>query len=160
MTKTATGSGAVEVHVLSAATGYSSFLTHAATPISSVGASNWTFVAGDDSGNGDLVGIDHSGRTGSGRTEVHVLSQASGYRGWVSHVATASGLTGAGATWSLGDPDGDGRTDVVLMVTQGTASGSTEVHALGGSTGFSAWTLYAASALAAATANRGDLTLG
>jgi len=47
------------------------------------------------------------------------------------------GLTGAGATWSLGDPDGDGKNDVVLLMTKGTATGSTEVHTLGGSTGFS-----------------------
>lgn len=158
--KSGTGSGAVEVHVLAAATGYGSYLVHAATPIPLAGAANWTFLAGDDSGNGDLVGVLHSGRTGSGRTEVHVLSAGSGYRGWSAHVATPAGLTGAGATWSLGDPDGDGRTDVVLMLSSGTASGATEVHALGGSTGFNGWTVHAASALSAATGRQGDLTLG
>jgi len=70
------------------------------------------------------------------------------------------GLTGAGAIWSLGDPDGDGKNDVVLLMTKGTATGSTEVHALGGSTGFSSWTLHSGSALAASTASKGDLTLG
>lgn len=147
---TGTGSGRVEVHVLSAASGWQTFVQHAATglPSALVHPGQWRFLVGDDGGRGDLVGVFHAG-TASGSTEVHVLSQRSDYRDFSLHTATVAGWTDDGtSSWALGDPDRDGRLDVVLLLT-GPATGtrSTEVHALGGRTAFRDWTLHSGSAL-------------
>ena len=159
--KTGTGSGMVEAHVLSAASGYSTFLAHVATPVPTPRRRTWTWLAGDTGGRGDLVGVLHAGATGSGRTEVHVLSQASGYRSWSAHVATAAGLTDdARSAWTVGDADGDGATDVVLLATRGTGSGTTEVHALGGRTGYAAWTLNTGTGLGPTEAGPRQHTFG
>lgn len=158
--KSGTGSGRVEAHVLSAASGYSSFLQQVTTPQPAGSASDWTWVAGDTKGSGDLVAVQHGG-TASGRTEVHVLSRTSGYQTWVHHMATASGVTDPkNATWSLGDPDGDAQVDLVQVATRGTGSGTTEVHALGGRTGYASFTVHAATALNTTGTSARQLTFG
>lgn len=128
-----TGSGNVEVHVASEASSYQSFLVHAATalPQSQVGNDQWEFLVGDAAGSGDLVGVLHGGATGSGRSEVHVLSRSSGYRDWTLHAALPVGLTSDQQyNWLLDDANADGRPDLLLVKMNGTTSGRTEVSVL------------------------------
>lgn len=67
--------GTVEVHVLSAASGYQQYLPNDASPLGT-SASGWTYLIAHAAGSGDLVGVDYGGATGSGK--VHILSRASG----------------------------------------------------------------------------------
>lgn|GEM_PF-617922 len=146
-----TGSGAVEIHVLSAASGYHSFIGHVATamPTSVVAAGEWTFLVGDGGGRGDLVAVHGSGSAGSGRTEVHVLSQVSNYQGWIVHAATALGLQSAtDVSFKLADFDRDGSLDLVAVLRGATtASHVTEVHILSGREGFQSFLAHAATGL-------------
>src|SRR6185369_2580379 len=77
-----TASGHTEAHVLSGATGFSSFLLNVALPVAPVGA-NVDFQVAP---NADLYMIVRNGATG---TEVHVLSATSGYQQFTKHLATA-----------------------------------------------------------------------
>ena len=139
-----TASGQVEVHVLSAASGYQQYLLHAATALPAVPAGQWQFrvaATGGDQG-ADLVAVHYLG-TASGRTEVHTLSGASGYHSWINHRATALGTVEPG-TWDflVGDPGGQG--DLVGVERTGTASGHTELHSLSAASGFTQFTLHRA----------------
>lgn len=146
----ASSSGKVEVHVLSAASRWSTFLTHAATalPLSAVKPGEWSFLAGGPGGAGDLVGVWHSGSTGSGATEVHTLTRASGYTSFSQHVATPLALSAPNQfSFALADDDRDGVPDLYALKRTGTSSSSTEVHVLSGSTGFGSWLLHTATPL-------------
>jgi len=52
----------------------------------------------DADGIPDIYGIAMT-NTGTGQTEVHILSGASNYYGWIEHAPTALGLTGP--TWQF-----------------------------------------------------------
>ena len=141
-----TGSGTVEVHALSSSSSYTQFLVRSPTAL---GANTATadaryLVA---KGSGDLYAILHGTRTGSGRTEVHALSAASGYRQFVMHTATPAGPTlDRSAVWALGTAP---TPDVFFVPVSGTGSGAVEVHRLSPSSSYSTWTLHAATSLPA-----------
>jgi len=99
-----------------------------------------------DTAVGDLIGILHSPTTGSGRTEVHILSRASGYQNFTLHVATPLGYTNdTHFAYTLGDHDNGGIPDLYLM--NGSGSGQTEVHVLSGASDYSSWIEQTASGL-------------
>jgi hypothetical protein len=81
--KSGTESGTTEVHILSAATNYSTFRMQTRTPLHETDAS-WSFVMHDR----DLLGIKKSG-TESGMTEVHILRGDDGYQTFLLQVPTA-----------------------------------------------------------------------
>lgn len=142
-----TASGRVEVHILTAASGYRDFALHAATALPVVDGSRFQFATGpvDGDGRSNIFAIMMNG-TGSGRTEVHVLGEASGYTTWMSHSATALGATNV-TDWTFLVGDAAGRGDVVGVLRNGTASGRTEVHTLSRGSGYSAFSLHRATAL-------------
>lgn len=140
-----TGSGRAEVHVLSAASGYSTFLTHRATALTT-GGSGWHFLIGDANGNGDLVAIHDSGTTGSRQTEVHILSEKSGYSTYSVHAALPLPLN-TGFTWRLGQPTGSGTPDLYVLVPDGN-SGRTELHTLTAASGYQVFSRHVATGLA------------
>jgi hypothetical protein len=74
--------------------------------------------------NGDLVAIKKSG-TGSGKTEVHILSAASNYQSFRLQTGTALHETGGNFDFGV-LPNGD----LVAIKKSGTGSGKTEVHFL------------------------------
>lgn len=153
-----TASGTVEVHALNDASGYNTWVLHSASALAAARADQWQFRVGDRGGRGDLVGIRHS-TTGSGKTEVHVLSRASGYQGFLVHMATPLGTTSDNRfAFALGDHDADGVPDVYAVAMNGTASGRTEVHVLSGATNFSQWIEHAVTALAATSPSRWEFS--
>ncbi len=83
-----TGSDSTEVHILSGASGYRQFILHTGTALHQTDSS-FTFQSTDYDRDGfpDLAAIKVS-QTGSGRTEVHILSGASGFRQWLLQTAT------------------------------------------------------------------------
>lgn len=141
-----TASNHVEVHVLSAATNYTTWLTHAATALASVTPGSWQFLVGDAAGSGDLVGVLRSGA--SGHTEVHTLTRASGYRVFSLHKVTPLGPTLAtSGEFSLALYDGDAIPDLAVALLAGTGSGTTELHILGGASAYTKFLLHAATAI-------------
>lgn len=141
------GSGRVEVHVLSAASGYQSWTMHAATALAPTTPGGWEFLIGDRAGRGNLVAVKRSGA--SGHTEAHTLSYDSGYRTFVLHRALPlAAIPQAWAEYSLAEMTGDGTPDLVLAKLQQTGSAHTEIHVLDGSSGFARWSLHSPTALA------------
>ena len=137
-----TGSGQVEVHVLSAASNYQQWILHTATPMSASGLtrSNVQFVPGSLFGDQrpNIYAILLSG-TGSGNVEIHALSDASSYNSWALHSTTAfsTGSVSA-ANWQFRIGDRGGSGDLIAIVHGGTSSGKTEVHVLARTSGYQA----------------------
>merc|ERR1719450_1473007 len=80
-----TGSGKTEVHRLTAASNYKKFDLHTATALH-LTDKNWDFVM-DSKDN--LVAILKGPKTGSGKTEVHRMSESSNYKEFDLHTSTA-----------------------------------------------------------------------
>jgi len=142
-----TGSGRTEVHVLSQSSNYQTFTDHVATPLGLFGP-NAQFILGNFAGgtNPDLFTIIASGSTGSGRTEVHVLSGDSNYQTFSLHVATPFPLTTPGnVQFMLGRYSSTSRPDLFIILSGGTTgSGNAEVHILSGDSYYQSYALHAA----------------
>ncbi|HLK97614.1 MAG TPA: M12 family metallo-peptidase [Hymenobacter sp.] len=143
-------SGRTELHKLSGSSNFQSFAEHAATALHQSGSDkSWAFLMGDYNGDSvsDLFSIKKQGS--SGRTEVHVMNGANGFRTYLLNVATALHATGTDNSWVflLGDQNGDGRHDLFAINRNG-GSGRTEVHVLSGATSFATFLENRASTLA------------
>ncbi|HEV7731347.1 MAG TPA: hypothetical protein VGR62_04255 [Candidatus Binatia bacterium] len=126
-------SGAVDVHVFDGVTGFQTWLFAGPTPFgSSDDRIDFSLVDWDGDGTSDLVSVIKR-ETGSGQTEVHVLSGASGFTQWLLHAATWFGPTDARFAFGLARVDRGTSLDLVTIITAGTGSGGTEVHVLDGS---------------------------
>jgi murein DD-endopeptidase MepM/ murein hydrolase activator NlpD len=86
--KYGTGTGSTEVHILDGASNYQRWLLHTGTPLQATD-SQFAFAVGYYTGTctPDLYVIQKNG-TGTGSTEVHVLSGASNYQNWALHYGT------------------------------------------------------------------------
>jgi subtilisin-like proprotein convertase family protein len=98
--KSATDSGQTEVHVLSGADEFQSFSNHIATVLHQTD-DTWAFAVADWDGDTvpDVVGIKKS-LTGSGSTEVHVLSGTNQFQTFSTQLSTA--LQETDNTWAFG----------------------------------------------------------
>lgn len=85
--------------------------------------------------------------TGSGRTEVHILSPESSYKKYSLHVATGLHETHRNFTFRLADWNGDGIPDLWAIKKWNTGSGTTEVHIYSGSSNFTQPILQTSTAL-------------
>ena len=135
------------VRVLDGASGYTADQLRAVTPLGPVTPESWDVDTADVDADGhlDLVAVELAGR--SGRTEVHVLDGADGFRTRLVHAVTPLHATTARA-WSFatGDHDRDGRADLYALARRG-ASGRTEVHVLDGRTEYGSSLAHVATAL-------------
>lgn len=135
-----TGSGKVEVHAMNGATGFGSWVENATTVM---GAANTSQVFGladiNEDNRADLVVVNTT-NTGSGKVEVHALDAATHYSTWIGHwVTPADYLNLAQQQVLVGDANGDGRPDILIVNTANTGSGKVEVHELDGNNGFASW---------------------
>lgn len=156
-----TATGKVEVHVLSAASNYTTWVLHVATPLPAVAPGTWQFRLSQpaDGSPADLVGV--LGNGASGKVEVHALSRANNYTTWTLHEATALAPAPAG-TWDYlvappapGAPAGD-----LVAVNRGTgASGRVEVHTLAAASGYRQFTVHAATAFMPAVSAAQEFSL-
>jgi hypothetical protein len=108
----------------------------------------------------DLYGI-LMNKTGSGRTEIHILDRTTNYSTFRLEVATALGETSA-SQWqfSFGDYNRDGIPDLIGVLMNYTGSGKTEVHILDGATNYSTFLLHAATSLSETTSSQWQFTTG
>jgi len=137
-----TGSKKTEVHILSKSSGYKKFALHAATGLQLSNHKSWDFVAAP---NGDLMCILKGPKTGSGKTEVHILSKSSNYAKFNLHAATGLELTTGSTEWDFAAmPNGD-----LMCIKMGPTTGSkkTEVHVLSKSSNFAKFNLHTATGL-------------
>ncbi|MFP2957840.1 S8 family serine peptidase [Myxococcus sp. 1LA] len=138
------GVNSTEVHILSGATGFQTFLTHTATALHTT-TGDWDFKVTDWNKDGalDLVAINSQGA--GGNVEVHILSGATGFQTFLLHTTTA--LPSAGSwEYELAEVNGDLTVDLLGILRSG-GSNSTEVHAVSGASGFSSYTLQTGTAL-------------
>jgi len=137
-----TGSGTTEVHVLSAASRYQEFSLHTGTPLEETGDAPWAFGVGPSD---DLFCVKRGSAahpTGSGTTEVHVLSKASHYQEFTLHTKTALEMTGD-APWSFGmGVNGDLFCIKRGSTAQPTGTGTTEVHVLSAASRYQEFSLH------------------
>jgi hypothetical protein len=135
-----TGTGTVEVHVMSEDSNYAAWVLHSASAIPApVSTDSWRFLIGDRAGSGDLIGVSHVA-TASGRTEVHALTRVSGYQSFSIHTATPLAYTSdSQLAFALGDHDNDGIPDIYGIAMNNTGTGQTEVHVLSGASSYNNW---------------------
>jgi hypothetical protein len=145
--KSNTGSGHTEVHVLSGKDNYSRFLLQAPTALPET-YGNYEFALADWNSDHyyDLIAIKKSS-TGTGRTEVHILSGKDNFKTYLLQTGTALHTTDLSWAFVLADWDRKGRPDLIGIKKSNTGSGRTEVHILSGESGFQRFVLQAATAL-------------
>merc|ERR1719355_218925 len=98
-----TGTKKTEVHTLGKSSNYKNWVLQTGTGLELTTHKEWDFAGAP---NGDLMCI-KKGPTGSGKTEVHILSKSSNYATFVLHAATGLALT-THKEWSFATlPNGD-----------------------------------------------------
>ncbi|AKJ07036.1 LYCV glycosyl hydrolase [Archangium gephyra] len=101
ISKAATGSGTTEVHVLNGADNFATYILHSSTALGLTGTDGrWYFSVADYNGDGrpDLYATNKAA-TASGKTEIHVLNGADGFKTFLLHSASALGVTGTDHRW-------------------------------------------------------------
>jgi len=124
--KANTGSGKTEVHILTASSNYQSYSHHTATPLTETFV-NFEFNALP---NGDLMAIKKYS-TGSGKTEVHILTASSNYQSYSHHTVTALDETFENFVFKTLP-----NKDLMAIKKSNTGSGKTEVHILTASSNY------------------------
>ncbi len=128
-----TGSGKVEVHILSGASNFQTYLFHVATALHT-GADKFQirFADWDGDQKSDLVAISQT-QTATGKLEVHILSGASSFSQFVVQTATALSQSAADqGDFQVADWNRDGTPDLVFLKTKNVSSGRAEIHVLSG----------------------------
>jgi len=100
-------------------------------------------------------------KTGSGKTEIHILDPATDYS--TTSFATGTALeetTAAQWQFSFADYNKDGLPDLIGVLMKSTGSGKTEVHIYDGATNYSTALLHAVSALGETTSSQWQFTVG
>ena len=118
--KSGTGSNSTEVHVLSAASNYQSFILQTGTALHETPA-DFEFALAP---NRDLYAIKKRG-TGTNSTEVHVLSAASNYQSFSLQTGTALHETDSTFQFALANS-----CDLYAIKKSNTGTNTTEVHVL------------------------------
>jgi len=118
-----------QIHVLGAANNYQSFVLQTGTALHPTD-NTWDFLV---AGNRDVFAIKKA-NTGSGKTEIHILSHASNYQTFALQTGTALHTTDH--TWAFGLTHG---RDLVAIKKANTGSNSTEVHILSAASNYQAF---------------------
>ncbi len=149
--KSGTGSKTTEVHVLNGADNFQSYLLHTGTVLHETGINNsWDFLLGDFNNDGykDVYALQKH-KTGSGKTEVHILNGKNNFQNFLLQKATILHETGPAGQFDfmLGDYDNDRNLDIYAINKHATGSGTTEVHILNGRDWFQSYLLHQATIL-------------
>lgn len=132
-----TGSGTTEIHILTADSGYKTFSRQTGTALPPTDH-NWDFGIAP---NRDVFAISKN-NTGSGTTEIHILSAAHNYQKFVTQTKTA--LPPSDNTWAFGVAN---NRDVFAIKKSATGSNTTELHVLSASHNYQAFVVQTKTAL-------------
>lgn len=143
-----TGSGFVEVHILSGVSNYKKFIAHLATSLPENNSQiDFYFSDWDRDTLIDLVYLKKS-ETGSNRTEVHILSGQSLFKQFILQIATALPLLNLNNSHlKIADFDKDGLADLIYIIKNNSGSGKIEMHVLSGSSSFQSYIYNVATGL-------------
>ncbi len=126
-----TGTNSLEVHVLSGASNFGSWLLHTGTPLAETIVGYWSFAVSDWSldvnRKPDLWVVKQSGATS---TEVHILAGELAFQSWLLHTGTPLARTDTAWQFDAADYDRNQVPDLNIIKLNGPTS--TEVHVLGG----------------------------
>jgi hypothetical protein len=142
-----TGTNSTEVHILSGASNFRTFLLQTGTVLHETD-DTWAFAVGHwiSGTKPDLFAIKKS-KTGSNSTEVHILSGAADFQGFLLQTGTGLQETDATFDFAVTDWNADGRPDLVAIKKSRTSSKTTEVHVLSGASNFRKYILHSETAL-------------
>jgi extracellular elastinolytic metalloproteinase len=126
-----TGTTSTEVRILSGADQFQSLVLQTGTALPETDESV-AFALADWTGDGrpDLVAIMRSA-TGTGSTEVHVLSGGDRFQSFATETGTALPQTDGTYAFAVSDWSRTGRPDLIAVKRSGTGTHSTEVHIVG-----------------------------
>jgi hypothetical protein len=130
--KSNTGSHSVEVHILSAATKFQTYILQTGTALHEVDDS-FDFILTDWNGDRclDLVAIKKRGGETSS-TEVHILSGALNFRNYMLQTGTTLHPTDDRFAFQVAPRRSNDRSDLFVIKKRGTGTNTTEVHILAG----------------------------
>ncbi|KAJ5500051.1 hypothetical protein N7453_009102 [Penicillium expansum] len=139
--KSNTGTKSTEVHILSGASNFQTFILQTGTPLHETD-DTFSFAVGDwnQDGRPDLFAIKKS-NTGTKSTEVHILSGASNFQTFILQTGTPLHETDDTFNFAVGDWNQDGRLDLFAIKKSNTGTKSTEVHILSGASNFQTFVL-------------------
>ena len=95
--------------------------------------------------------------TGSGKTEVHILSGASDYQTFIAHIATGLNPVENHVSFRFADVDHDGHPDLIVVIPFNTGSEKVEIHALSFASRLQEFNLHSATAQPAMNAATLDI---
>lgn len=135
--KNGTGTGSTEIHVLSAASGYQQFSLHTGTSLHET-SDDFEFLIAP---NRDIFAIKKNA-TGTGTTEIHVLSAASNYQSFILQTGTC--LHETDNTFQFGMAP---NRDIYAFKKKNTGTNSTEIHVLASNSNYQCFSLQTGSEL-------------
>jgi hypothetical protein len=136
-----TGTGKIEVHILSGRSNYQQFVLHTGTPLGPLGDDfDFALADWDRDGYVDLFAIKHR-NTGTGMVEVHILSGKGGFQQFLLQTGTPLGPLGDDFDYAVADWDQRGKPDLLAIKHRNTGTGTVEVHVLAGESNFQQFVL-------------------
>jgi hypothetical protein len=128
--KSGTGTNSTELHVLSGASNFGTFLLQTGTALHETPANFEFFVTNWDQDNAlDLVAVKKA-ETASNKTEVHVLSGVDNYDQFILQTYTALHTTNENWSFAITDFDRDSKKELFSIARKNTGTKTTEVHIL------------------------------
>lgn len=126
-----TGSGNVEIHVLSGKSNFCTWLLRTSVPLNQTNASEFRFQIGDYNGDAcpDLYAIKISS-TSSKRVELHILNGHNSMQTFLLQTATILGADKSNFEFLLGDYTRNSKLDLYCIKRSSTGSKRTEVHVM------------------------------
>ena len=136
------GANSTEVHILGGANNYADFILQTGTALNKTNDSWKFFMVNWDGGSKPDLAAVCTRHTGSGSTEVHILSGESNYSSFILHTGTALPETSGEFEFVMADWNNDGKPDLVAIKKNGTGTNKTEVHVLSGASNFQNFILH------------------
>lgn len=129
-----TDSKKVELHVLSAASNFQTFLIQTPTVFTPEDNGTWTVGDYDGDKKPELVYV-KSKNAASKKVELHILSATSNFQTFIIQTPSTYDLENNG-NFTIGDQDSDGKPDLVYVKERNTANNLIEMHAASASSNF------------------------
>ncbi|OQD77414.1 hypothetical protein PENANT_c104G07427 [Penicillium antarcticum] len=130
--KSNTGTNSTEIHILSSASNFQSFILQTSTALHNTDET-FAFAMADWNGDGrsDLIVIEKT-NTGTNSTETLIFSGVSNYQSLLAQTSTALHNSDKTFDFAMTDWDRNGHPDLVAIKKRNTGTNSTELHIIAG----------------------------